>query len=132
MFGLSGEKLVIILVLAAIVLGPERLPGYAKWLADFVKKVRRFARDARTQLEAESGEDLSEIDWRKLDPRQYDPRRIIRDALLDDDDSVAPAAGAGLKPRAEALAAVAAAETSAKKQPRIKNGEKPPFDNEAT
>ena len=125
MFGLSTEKFLILVVLAALVLGPERLPSYAKWLADFVKKMRRFARDTRSQLEQETGEDLSEIDWRKLDPRQYDPRRIIRDALLDEDAQAARSAGAGLKPRAEALAAVAP-------KPRIKSGEKPPFDNEAT
>lgn len=122
MFGLSTEKFLILLVLAALVLGPERLPSYAKWLADFAKKVRKFATDTRSQLEQETGEDLSEIDWKKLDPRQYDPRRIIRDALLEED---APRESAGLKPRAEALAASVP-------KPRIKNGEKPPFDNEAT
>lgn len=130
MFGLSTEKFLILLVVAALVLGPERLPSYAKWLADFVKKVRKFANDTKSQLEQESGEDLSEIDWRKLDPRQYDPRRIIRDALLDEDGAVARAASAGLKPRAEALAAASAA--SAIKQQRIQAGEKPPFDSEAT
>jgi len=122
MFGLSTEKFLILLVLAALVLGPERLPSYAKWLADFVKKVRRFARETRSQLEQETGEDLSEIDWRKLDPRQYDPRRIIRDALQDED---AVRTSAGLKPRAAALAALAT-------KPRIQEGEKPPFDSEAT
>lgn len=125
MFGLSTEKFLILLVLAALVLGPDRLPSYAKWLADFVKKVRKFARETRSQLEQETGEDLSEIDWRKLDPRQYDPRRIIRDALLDEDAVAARSASVGLKPRAEALAAAAP-------KPRIKLGEKPPFDNEAT
>lgn len=122
MFGLSTEKFLILLVLAALVLGPERLPSYAKWLADFVKKVRKFARDTRSQLEQETGEDLSEIDWRKLDPRQYDPRRIIRDALQDE-----PVArtSTGLKPRAEAIAALAP-------KTRLEAGEKPPFDSEAT
>ncbi|MFM6980725.1 MAG: Sec-independent protein translocase TatB [Micrococcales bacterium] len=122
MFGLSTEKFLILLVLAALVLGPERLPSYAKWLADFAKKVRKFATETRNQLEQETGEDLGEIDWKKLDPRQYDPRRIIRDALLEEDN---PRESVGLKPRAEALAANAP-------KPRIKTGEKPPFDNEAT
>ena len=30
------------------------------------------------------GPDFDDVDWRTLDPRQYDPRRIIREALLDD------------------------------------------------
>lgn len=131
MFGLSGEKLIIILVIAALVLGPERLPSYAKWLAEFVKKVRRFAQDTKAQIESESGESLEDVDWRKLDPRQYDPRRIIREALLDEDAS-RPAAG--LKPRAEAIAAASAASPSSEKPKtnRLSAGEKAPFDSEAT
>jgi sec-independent protein translocase protein TatB len=27
------------------------------------------------------GPEFDEVDWKKLDPRQYDPRRIVRDAL---------------------------------------------------
>lgn len=140
MFGLSSEKIIILLVIAAVLLGPERLPGYAKWLANFVKKVRKFASDTKSQLEAESGEALSDVDWRKLDPRQYDPRRIIREALLEEDVSNRPTPG--LKPRGEALAAAAAIESGlnaddlakgeSKKSTRIKAGENPPFDNEAT
>ena len=29
------------------------------------------------------GPEFDDIDWRKFDPRQYDPRRIVRDALSD-------------------------------------------------
>jgi hypothetical protein len=41
-------------------------------------------------MKDEMGPEFDEVDWKKLDPRQYDPRRIIREALLD--DSPAPAA----------------------------------------
>ena len=31
------------------------------------------------------------MDWHKLDPRQYDPRRIIKEALTDDlEDAIKP------------------------------------------
>ena len=39
-------------------------------------------------MKEEMGPEFDDVDWKKLDPRQYDPRRIIREALLDD----APAA----------------------------------------
>jgi len=39
-FGLSGEKLLILGLLAVFILGPERLPGYAKSLANLVKSLR--------------------------------------------------------------------------------------------
>ena len=38
------------------------------------------AKDAREEM----GPDF-DVDWKKLDPRQYDPRRIIREALTDVD-----------------------------------------------
>ena len=86
MFGLSGEKLLILGIIAVIVLGPERLPEYAKGLANIVKSLRRMADGAKSQMKDELGEDFDDVDWRKLDPRQYDPRRIIREALTEDLD----------------------------------------------
>jgi sec-independent protein translocase protein TatB len=80
-FGLTIEKVLVIGVIAAILIGPERLPRYAEGLARLTGRARDFLRGARTRVQDEMGED---VDWRKLDPRQYDPRRIIREALLDD------------------------------------------------
>ena len=82
-FGLGFEKLIILGVLALFVLGPDRLPGYAQKLAKFVRAARGMLDDAKTRMREELGEDFDEEQWRKLDPRQYDPRRIIRDALLE-------------------------------------------------
>jgi hypothetical protein len=36
-------------------------------------------------MKDEMGPDFDDVDWKKLDPRQYDPRRIIREALIDDE-----------------------------------------------
>ncbi|PPF16365.1 twin-arginine translocase TatA/TatE family subunit [Rathayibacter rathayi] len=85
MFGLTFDKLLIIGVIAVFVLGPDRLPHYAAQLGQLVRKVRGFATQARERVKDEMGDEFDEVDWKKLDPRQYDPRRIIRDALLDDD-----------------------------------------------
>lgn len=118
MFGISGEKLLILGLIAAVVLGPERLPYYAQQLAKLIKNLKKFADGAKDQLSAEVGE---ELDWKKLDPRQYDPRRIIREALIEDEPgSTAPAAslGTGLN-QAKAFQPLAA-------------GENAPYDNEAT
>lgn len=115
MFGLTGEKLLILGLIAVFVLGPDRLPQYAAQLAKFVKSARRMAEGAKDQLSNEIGE---ELDWKKLDPRQYDPRRIIREALADD---VAPAQNATAlnQPKTQA-------------QPKLAAGEQAPFDIEAT
>ena len=83
-FGLDGEKLILILVVAVLLVGPERLPRYAEALGRFTVRARDWLNGAKTRVRDEMGDDFDDIEWRKLDPRQYDPRRIIRDALLDD------------------------------------------------
>lgn len=83
--GLTFEKLLVILVIAVFIVGPDRLPVYAAKLAQLVKSLRQMASGAKERMREEMGPEFDEVDWQKLDPRQYDPRRIIRDALLEDD-----------------------------------------------
>ena len=127
MFDINGGELLIIVVLAVLLIGPERLPGYAAQLASLVKRGKRLLQDTKTRVDTELGPEFKDVDWSKLDPRQYDPRRIVRDALMDDDDAPAPA------PRAAAAAggtAAAAAATSASDERRA--AVPAPFDDEAT
>ncbi|USQ81029.1 twin-arginine translocase TatA/TatE family subunit [Ornithinimicrobium faecis] len=88
MLNLGGGELVLLIVLALIILGPDKLPGYAAKLGQFVRSARDMAEGAKTHLRDEMGPGFDDVDWSALDPRQYDPRRIVRDALS------APAAGA--------------------------------------
>lgn len=83
-FGLTIEKLLLIGLVAALILGPERLPRYAESLAGLTRRARDWVSTAKTRMRDEMGDDFDDVDWRTLDPRQYDPRRIIREALLDD------------------------------------------------
>ncbi len=107
--GLTFEKLLIIMVIAVFVLGPDRLPMYAQKLAQLVKSVKQMASGAKERMRDEMGPEFDEVDWKKLDPRQYDPRRIIRDALVEDESS----------PEARrARAAKASAERQAKRDAR--------------
>jgi len=85
--GLTFEKLLILMVIAVFVLGPERLPLYAQKLAQLVKSLKQMASGAKERMRDEMGPEFDEVDWKKLDPRQYDPRRIIRDALIEDENT---------------------------------------------
>ncbi len=75
--------MLVIGVIALFVIGPDRLPDYAARLGRLVRTGRRMLDDAKVRVRDELGEEFDEEQWRKLDPRQYDPRRIIRDALLE-------------------------------------------------
>ncbi|GAA6524448.1 Sec-independent protein translocase protein TatB [Intrasporangium sp. DVR] len=81
MFDINGWELLLLGVLAILVLGPERLPDYAAKLGRFVRQARGMADRAKQQLKEEMGPEFSDVDWRAYDPRQYDPRRIVREAL---------------------------------------------------
>ena len=118
-FGLTIEKLLVIALIAAFVVGPERLPRYAEALSTFTKRAREWMSTARTRVKDEMGDDLDALDWRTLDPRQYDPRRIIREALLDD-------APAQPKPRSAPAPAMTPPPAS------FVPDQVPPFDAEAT
>jgi sec-independent protein translocase protein TatB len=80
MFGLTIEKLFLVALIAAVIIGPRRLPEYARRLGALVRRVTLLAGDAARRAEQETGVASIRQDWTALDPRQYDPRRIIRDA----------------------------------------------------
>ena len=83
-FDINGSEFFLILVVAVLVIGPERLPKYAAQLGAWVRTLREFLRAAKVRVDAELGEQAADVDWTALDPRRYDPRRIVREALLDD------------------------------------------------
>ena len=119
MFGLTIDKLLVLGVVAVFLLGPERLPHYAAQLARLVKSLRRMADGAKDRMREEMGPDFDEVDWKKLDPRQYDPRRIIREALIDE-----PAPPVAIKPPTES--------SYARRQRLLQASQPAPFDTEAT
>jgi sec-independent protein translocase protein TatB len=84
MFDLSFEKLLVIGVIALFLIGPQRLPAYAAHLARWVRVARGMVDSAKERVKDEMGPEFDDVDWQRLDPRQYNPRRIIRDALLEE------------------------------------------------
>ncbi|WP_353810355.1 twin-arginine translocase TatA/TatE family subunit [Agromyces sp. SYSU T00194] len=147
MFGLTFEKLLIIGVIAVFLLGPDKLPMYAQKLGQFVRSMRDMANGAKSRMREEMGPEFDEVDWRKLDPRQYDPRRIVRDALNDVDPfatqapspkqqaatAAVTAAGAGTAAVGAGAAAVGSASSPFKRgRDVVRTGDAAPFDSEAT
>lgn len=130
MFDINGWELIIILVVAAVVIGPERLPEYAAHLRRWVRQLRQMADGAKEQLREQMGPDFESVDWKAYDPRQYDPRRIVREALLED----------GPSPSEPASAAATSAATSgwhaaplAPRRPASFDPDRPtPYDADAT
>lgn len=122
-FGINGMEFIVLIVIAFVVIGPERMPEYAEKLKEGVKWARGVAFSARDDLKETLGENpLGDFNWKQYDPRQYDPRTIVREALAED----------------EAERAARAEEQQALNKPveqnlrRLPAGAYAPFDTDAT
>ena len=109
MFGIGLPELMVIMIVAVVVFGPERLPDLARQAGRFVRQVRNLAQNAQNQLREELGPEYADLKLTDLDPRQA-IRKHILEAMEDDplDD--------------EPLTAYDV----------LGQGERPPYDHEAT
>ena|GEM_PF-2847053 len=109
MLDINGGEFIVLGLLVALVLGPDRLPELARSAGRLIRRGRDYATGASAQMKNEMGVDLDGVDWTRYDPRQYHPRRIVQNALSDAFEDEGPprkgAGGAGAKPGAAASAA---------------------------
>jgi sec-independent protein translocase protein TatB len=82
---IGWPELLVLVLVGLFVLGPERLPAAAAWVARTVRTVRDYATGARDQLRSELGPEFDELrkpleDLRSV--RDLDPRRAVRQHLF--------------------------------------------------
>lgn len=132
-FNLTSTEIVVIVLLAFVVLGPRRLPHYAARLAQLVRQARDLAEGAKGQIREELGPAFDDIDWRQLDPRQYDPRRIVREALREPTGSPDAARRTTVAPSSRTSGAAASSTTAPALRSLAHDPSLPtPFDTDAT
>ena len=99
MFGLSWDRIILILIVLVFVLGPERIPTAVNWAMSSLRKVRTMAAGAQAELQTQIGPELDELrrqvadlqslkelqDLRAL--RDLNPRTIIGKNILGDEFS---------------------------------------------
>ncbi|CAM3936780.1 Sec-independent protein translocase protein TatB [Kibdelosporangium persicum] len=135
MFDSIGWPEILVLLLAALfILGPERLPSAAAWIGRSIRKVREFATGARDQLRNEMGPEFDELrkpleNLREL--RSFDPKRMVSQHLFSDDTS-GPKPNGYTPPPPAASSPPAASPPAPSTPPPLNPGEKPPFDPDAT
>ncbi len=74
----------VLLLLALFVFGPERLPGMAKEVGQFLRKARLTLKGVTDDLKAELGPEVGDLDLASLHPK-----RFVADIMRDDDEPVA-------------------------------------------
>jgi sec-independent protein translocase protein TatB len=76
---INAPEFVLLLVIAIILFGPERLPDLARKAARLVRYLRVAAGNAQQQLSKELGPDFENVDFRDLNPKAF-----VQKHLLDD------------------------------------------------
>ncbi len=61
MFGIGVPELILILALALIVLGPDKLPQVAKQIARFIGELKKASEDFKKQMDVEGLDDIREL-----------------------------------------------------------------------
>ncbi|MEV6069570.1 Sec-independent protein translocase protein TatB [Nocardia sp. NPDC052001] len=87
---ISWGELLILLVAALVILGPERLPGAVRWTTNALRQARDYASGATQQLKDELGPEFEEIrkPLEQLNElRGMNPKTLVTKHLLNGDDS---------------------------------------------
>ena len=80
---INGPEFVLLLVIAVILFGPERLPDLARKAARLLRYLRTVAGSAQQQLSKELGPEFENVDLRDLNPKAF-----VQKHLLDDVEPV--------------------------------------------
>jgi sec-independent protein translocase protein TatB len=98
-FGLSWDRIFLILIVLVFVVGPERIPTAINWLMSSLRKVRTMAAGAQAELRTQIGPELDELrrqvaelqslkEVQELKAlRDLNPRTIIGKNILGDEFS---------------------------------------------
>ena len=84
MFDVNGAEFLILVLVAVVVIGPRRLPGYAQRLGQLVRMAVHQLSGVKRRVDEEFATDGEPLHWEDYDPRRYDPRRIVTDALEEE------------------------------------------------
>ena len=104
MFNIGPMEFIVLALVGIVVLGPDRLPQFARDAARMLRTLRDMATGARQQLREELGPEFADLDLRNLNPRtavqravfgdeelpdlrKFSPTNFMRDAVFGDDDA---------------------------------------------
>ena len=107
MFGVGLPEMAVIIVIAVIVFGPDRLPDFARQAGRMLRQLRDFSQATRDDIRKELGPEFADFE---LDPRRA-VRKYMSDVMEDDPGETVP-----IQPGRRPLEA----------------GERPPYDSDAT
>lgn len=83
---LGASELILLVVLAIVMFGPERIPEFARKAAKVVYFLRNVANDATTQLKSELGPEYADLKPEDLNPKTFITKHLLNDIQEELDD----------------------------------------------
>jgi sec-independent protein translocase protein TatB len=127
-FDLSIEKILVLVVLALIIFGPDQLPKIAGQAGRALRDLRRIAESAKADLQEGLGPEFRDFDITELHPKNF-----VRKHLWDEFEGNGHGNGNGYGNGASGAGPQEAAALSPTNGATLlAPGETPPYDSEAT
>lgn len=76
-FDLSPLEIIVLLGLAVVLFGPDKLPQAAASAARFLRQVRAFGENARADLRNELGPEFEGLDLQDLNPKTFVRKNLL-------------------------------------------------------
>ncbi|MDH2429859.1 sec-independent translocase [Sphaerisporangium sp. TRM90804] len=122
MFGLGWPEVLALIVIALLVLGPEKLPQAASQAGRALRQLRQMANNAKSDLQDNLGPEFTNFDPADLHPKNFVRKHLLEDVEKDWDKGPLPE-HTPLPPEPYTPVAVL---------DELGYGEVPPYDSEAT
>ena len=125
-FDLSPLEIVVLLGMAVVLFGPDKLPQAAASAARFLRQIRAFGENARADLRNELGPEFGDL---KLD--DLNPKAFIRNNLLGEGGELRELRDE-LNRDLRSITAPEDVPAPRRTEPALAAGERPPYDADAT
>ncbi|GAA2452444.1 sec-independent translocase [Streptomyces lavendulocolor] len=148
---IGALELVVLVVLAVLVFGPDKLPKVIQDVSGFIRKIRDFSENAKHDIRSELGPEFKDFEFEDLNPKTFIRKQLtenedlkeirssfdlkkeindVADAVNGHEpDASVPAGVGGAAPRAEGPGG---GTDLLKKGDRPDQADRPPFDADAT
>lgn len=123
----NGWEFLVLVILAVLLFGPDKIPELARGAARLVIKAREFGQEARGKLKEELGPGFADIGLADLNPKGLINKVLLNPEITGDLDDV--------KQALHSVDAAVREQPIARWQPdeeATSSGDVAPFDNEAT
>ena len=122
MFGMGGSEILVILIVALLFLGPDKLPEAAKTISKGIRDIKKQSRNLQQTIENDERiggaiRDLKSALRGEDEPYRPPPKKKVEIATEEDEKQLAAAAAAAEAVTPEPIEQIAAAETAARSHP---------------